>query len=62
MILGHSIKVHSEINHPFLAVLGREFYDGLDTEAKAIYVAGELLRKIFVQVKPQLSLLAETLN
>ena len=62
MILGHSIKVHSEINHSFLAILGREFYDGLDTEAKAIYVTSELLRKIFVQVKPQLSLLAEALN
>jgi len=62
LILGHSIKVHGEIYYPFLAVLGREFYDGLDSEAKTIYVASKLLRKIFVQVKPQLSLLAEALD
>ena len=62
MILSHSIKVHSEINHSFLAVLGREFYDRLDSEAKAIYVATELLREVFVQVKPQLSLLGEALD
>lgn len=58
LILSHSIKVYSEINHSFLTVLGREFNDRLYSEAKAIYVAGELLWKIFVQVKPQLSLLA----